>query len=695
MRRFCLILMTLSMLLSACGLNGPITAPDTKEGEKPFAADIHVPVRTVDFETFADTSFTGRITFAFGEGGNGYLIDPEKETDPQPSQLETTEQTPETEAPTQPETTEVIPETLPTSSEAETTEVPETTLLEETTEETTPEEETTESPTTPAPTQPAPTQPAPTQPAPTQPAPHQPARQTGKTWNWVDVDLTNQRVTIYSGDTAVAVFPCVTGCIDQEMYTPEGTYHINSKQRNRMLNGRSFVKYWMPFYKDYGLHDAAWREGNFRQDQVWYNGSHGCVNLPEEGAKYIWDHCSVGDTVIVHGFPKEPKTHTTHIPTGDWIVEKKPTCGEAGTEIRNCAYCGKVVERRAIPATGEHKPSEEWTVVKEATCAEEGLKAIICSVCKKNVKEDVIPAIGHSWGEWTVTKEPTTSAEGLKERVCSVCGEKDSEVLKMLETEPETTPAETKPIETTPAECSHQWTEKGRTNTCVQDGVINYECSVCHETKTESIQALGHDYSAAVTKEATCTEAGVRTYTCSRCEDSYTEEIKALGHDYKAEVTKKATCAEAGVTTYTCSRCGDSYTEAIDALGHDYKGAVTKEATCTEAGIRTYTCSRCGDSYTEAIDALGHDYKGAVTKEATCTETGVRTYTCSRCGDSYTEVIPATGHAWGEWIESGDALVRTCSHCGAQETTKPNGTQSQPSSTSGETTQASSAEQNP
>ena len=137
MKRCCLILIILSMLLSACGLNGPVTVPDTKEGEKPFAADIHVPVRTADFETLADT-YTGRISFAFGEGGTGYLIDPEKESDLQPSEPETTEQIPETEAPTQPvepETTEVIPETLPTSSEAETTEVPEETLPEETTEE--------------------------------------------------------------------------------------------------------------------------------------------------------------------------------------------------------------------------------------------------------------------------------------------------------------------------------------------------------------------------------------------------------------------------------------------------------------------------------------------------------------------------------------------------------------------------------
>jgi lipoprotein-anchoring transpeptidase ErfK/SrfK len=132
----------------------------------------------------------------------------------------------------------------------------------------------------------------------------------GKTQIWIDVDLSKQRVTIYNGDKEMNSFPCVTGCVNDGFGTPTGTFSILSKSRNRMLGGSSFVKYWMPFYQDYGLHDAAWRKGNFRSDHAYYYGSHGCVNMPEEGAQYIWNNCPRGTTVIVHGTVKNPGKHT-------------------------------------------------------------------------------------------------------------------------------------------------------------------------------------------------------------------------------------------------------------------------------------------------------------------------------------------------------------------------------------------------
>ena len=192
-----------------------------------------------------------------------------------------------------------------------------------------------------------------------------------------------------------------------------------------------------------------------------------------------------------------------------------------------------------------------------------------------------------------------------------------------------------------------------------------------------------HEYTSAVTTEPTCTAAGVRTYTCTLCGNSYTETVPALGHDYDAVVTEP-TCTAGGYTTYTCTRCGSSYTaNATDALGHRYSSAVTKAATCKAEGVRTYTCSVCGSSYTEAIaktahtpqtvtepascqatgrqytkcavcgDTLSevtvlpktdHTYTSAVTKAATCKAEGVRTYTCSVCGNSYTEAIAKTAH---------------------------------------------------
>ena len=67
---------------------------------------------------------------------------------------------------------------------------------------------------------------------------------------------------------------------------------------------------------------------------------------------------------------------------------------------------------------------------------------------------------------------------------------------------------------------------------------------------TESGQHTWND--GQVTTAATCTENGVMTYTCTMCSDTKTETIAATGHAYGAPVWKwnddfKATA------TFTCT----------------------------------------------------------------------------------------------------------------------------------------------
>ena len=110
-----------------------------------------------------------------------------------------------------------------------------------------------------------------------------------------------------------------------------------------------------------------------------------------------------------------------------------------------------------------------------------------------------------------------------------------------------------------------------------------------------------------VTKEPTETETGIKTYTCTLCGETKTETIPKLTHEhsYKAVVTAP-TCTEKGYTTHTCA-CGDSYVDTyVDALGHAWdNGKVTKPATETEDGVKTFTCTRCGETKTETIPATG------------------------------------------------------------------------------------------
>jgi hypothetical protein len=189
----------------------------------------------------------------------------------------------------------------------------------------------------------------------------------------------------------------------------------------------------------------------------------------------------------------------------------------------------------------------------------------------------------------------------------------------------------------------HAWDEGQVTTeaTCTTDGVRTYTCS-CGETKTEAIAALGHDYTAAITKAATDTEDGVMTYTCSRGDDSYTETIHATGHTAFIAVVTKPTCTAKGYTTYTCkSDDGYSYVaDYVDATGHSYQAVVTAP-TCTQTGYTTHTCSVCGDSYTDSqTAALGHSYEAVKRVEPTLTSLGLVTYRCKTCGAVRTETIP-------------------------------------------------------
>ena len=130
--------------------------------------------------------------------------------------------------------------------------------------------------------------------------------------------------------------------------------------------------------------------------------------------------------------------------------------------------------------------------------------------------------------------------------------------------------------------------------------------TACEEKKCE------HSYQSSVTKAATCESDGVMTYTCSLCTDSYTDVIGALGHDEVSHDAKAPTCTEIGWDAYvTCSRC--DYTTCVEkaALTHN---EVTDEAvapTCTKTGLTEgLHCSVCNTVFVEqkTVDKLDHNY---------------------------------------------------------------------------------------
>ena len=132
-------------------------------------------------------------------------------------------------------------------------------------------------------------------------------------------------------------------------------------------------------------------------------------------------------------------------------------------------------------------------------------------------------------------------------------------------------------------------------------------------TVTYPVECTNHDWDEGViTTEPTCTTKGVKTFTCNNCKTTKTEEVNALGHDYSKEWTidKKATCTEEGSKSHHCTRC-DSKKDVtiISKTSHNYdEGVITKEATKTETGIKTYTCKDCKTTKTEVIPIRNDDF---------------------------------------------------------------------------------------
>lgn len=127
-----------------------------------------------------------------------------------------------------------------------------------------------------------------------------PDRDFGTTY--VEINLTAQHLFFYKDGQLMLESDFVSGKPTQERITPTGTYGILYCERYATLTGENYsspVSYWMPFFNGVGLHDAPWRT-TFGGSIYKTNGSHGCINLPIDVAKYLWENVNTGTGVIVY-----------------------------------------------------------------------------------------------------------------------------------------------------------------------------------------------------------------------------------------------------------------------------------------------------------------------------------------------------------------------------------------------------------
>lgn len=126
---------------------------------------------------------------------------------------------------------------------------------------------------------------------------------------YAEVDLTNQRMYFIQNNRVVLESDVVTGNPRKGNATPPGVFSVTYKRRNAVLRGQrrkdgsytyeSPVKYWMPFNRGIGFHDASW-QSSFGGTRYLTRGSHGCVNMPRKNAAKLYELIEQGTTVVVY-----------------------------------------------------------------------------------------------------------------------------------------------------------------------------------------------------------------------------------------------------------------------------------------------------------------------------------------------------------------------------------------------------------
>lgn len=122
---------------------------------------------------------------------------------------------------------------------------------------------------------------------------------------WIDIDLSANTVSGYEGATIVyGPMPMVPGA--PETPTVTGKFRVWLQNASQTMRGRNAdgTKYETPnvpwatyFHGDYAIHGAPWRS-SFGWSGP--GGSHGCVNMPVDSAKWFYDFATIGTVVVSH-----------------------------------------------------------------------------------------------------------------------------------------------------------------------------------------------------------------------------------------------------------------------------------------------------------------------------------------------------------------------------------------------------------
>ena len=166
-----------------------------------------------------------------------------------------------------------------------------------------------------------------------------PYQNTNPNRYFIEVDKTNQIITIYEQDEQknptgiVRRFLCTTG--SSEDPTPSGTFKLGD-MRERFgffANFSTYAQYWSQVTRGIYMHSILFsRRDNAFLERSAYNNigkavSHGCIRMMVEDARWVYYNCPPGTTITITRKPRNStlaKALKTNVPFEQYKVSPDP-----------------------------------------------------------------------------------------------------------------------------------------------------------------------------------------------------------------------------------------------------------------------------------------------------------------------------------------------------------------------------------
>ena len=244
------------------------------------------------------------------------------------------------------------------------------------------------------------------------------------------------------------------------------------------------------------------------------------------------------------------KVHT-HDYTRLGEIVKASSCETEGERWMYCSYegCNERV-LMPVPAIGYHDWDTEHTeCLKKATCTEKGTMLMHCKRDASHTMTYDYGGTGHIWDEGVITTPPTYEEYGEKTLHCKNCDATKTE--KVLPTKYTFTVTVVLPTCTEDGYTMHKCNQDDSLSykdnivhstghhaakrviepTCKEEGRTEIYCKVCGDVSSTFDFTPKKDHTwdnGVVTTEPTAEKEGVKTYTCTVCNETKTETIPRL-----------------------------------------------------------------------------------------------------------------------------------------------------------------------